>query len=68
MLLNQIAEMERQQTSPDQVLALQGELQQLTERLERVQLENQDKQDVCIYYCHCHSDCDTIFWNFIIGN
>jgi hypothetical protein len=39
-------ELEKRQSGSEQVAALQTELQQLTERLERVQLDNQDKQDV----------------------
>ncbi|XP_078314570.1 uncharacterized protein LOC111130409 isoform X5 [Crassostrea virginica] len=40
-----IVELEKRQSGSEQVAALQTELQQLTERLERVQLDNQDKQD-----------------------
>ena len=42
----QLGEMEKNQSSSEQVGILQGELAQLTERLERVQLDNQDKQEV----------------------
>lgn len=45
-LFCQIVELEKRQSGSEQVAALQTELQQLTERLERVQLDNQDKQDV----------------------
>lgn len=45
-LFCQILELEKRQSGSEQVAALQTELQQLTERLERVQLDNQDKQDV----------------------
>ncbi|KAK3098752.1 hypothetical protein FSP39_022727 [Pinctada imbricata] len=40
-----VAELEKRQSGSEQVAALQAELQQLTERLERVQLEKQDKQE-----------------------
>ena len=46
-LYKQVAELEKRQSGSEQVAALQAELQQLTERLERVQLEKQDKQEVC---------------------
>ena len=42
----QVVEMEKQQNNSEQIGALQTELQQLTERLEKVQLESQDKTDV----------------------
>ena len=38
--------MEKQQNNSEQIGALQTELQQLTERLEKVQIESQDKSDV----------------------
>ncbi|CAC5408006.1 HOMER [Mytilus coruscus] len=40
-----VVEMEKQQNNSEQIGALQTELQQLTERLEKVQIESQDKSD-----------------------
>lgn len=48
--LLKVVEMEKQQNNTEQIGALQTELQQLTERLERVQLESQDKSDVSWSY------------------
>ena len=46
--------MEKQQNNSEQIGALQTELQQLTERLEKVQLESQDKTDVSKPDLSCH--------------
>ena len=50
----QVLEMEKQQNNSEQIGALQTELQQLTERLEKVQLESQDKTDVSKPDLSCH--------------
>ena len=46
--------MEIQQNNSEQIGASQTELQQLTERLENVQLENQDETDVSKPDLYCH--------------